>query len=121
MKHLGLIKKMAEVGKAETGVNVVVQAGDRLVFSRSRRFMTVVVKACIINLLYRHHGVSCTEIARHLGIHHSTVIHHLQAHSLRNGSEEAYHDVYKVMAADSQVDLPFMLNIESALKTIKNL
>lgn len=121
MKHLGLIKKMAEIGKAETGENVVLQSGDRLVFSRSRRYMTVVVKACMINLLYRHHGLSCIEIARHVGIHHSTVIHHLQAHSIRNGSEEDYYDVYRVMAAESQKDSPFMLNIESALSTIKNL
>lgn len=121
MRYHNLIKTLSDIGYSETGYTVAnIQAG-KLVVSRSRMFMHVVLKACVINILYRHHGVSCIEIARNINMHHSTVIHHLRAHQLRNECEDVYHDVYKVMAVESQKDSQFMMNIESALNTIKNL
>lgn len=119
MNHLLL--RMAKIVKDETGLEILKVESGNVYVSKSRRYKTVIAKACMANILYKHFGGIIIEIARTMGFHHATIIHHLQAHRHRYASEQAYADMYDALSAGMREVEPFVIDLDDTLKLIKGI
>lgn len=85
--------------KAEENYRLLVAKAKELTdlditYAKSRRFEVVMVKACVANILSRYFGYTTLLIGKLIGMHHSTVIHHLRNHSDRLRQEDEYSELY---------------------------
>ena len=120
-QQIGLIKRLIEAAKTETGIEVGTIVDDKLIMDRSRKFNNVLIKACIMNLLNKHHGLGVAEIGKILGMDHSTVIHHVKAHPYRYGTEDFYYDVYNALANESREAASYSLDAGKIIKIIREI
>lgn len=86
MKSDEVYKRLVNKAKEVTDLDIT--------YARSRRFEIVLTKACIINILSRYYGMTTVLIGSFVGMHHSTVIHHLRKHSDRYRMEDDYQELY---------------------------
>lgn len=101
--------KLVDETRRLTGIDVV--------YARTRKFENVLTKACFINVMSRYFGATTLAIGGILKIHHSTVIHHLNAHGNRYKQEEQYAKLYDSLCKyamtneSAPIDVAHMLNI----------
>ena len=91
--------------------------GIDITYTRTRKFEIVMIKACIINILYRYFGGNTVQIGKLLNMHHSTIIYHESAHANRYNNEGEYGALYDFLARHSMkgqkspIDVDEMMHI----------
>lgn len=90
-----------------------------ITYARSRRLEIVMIKACIVNILSRYYGHTTTLIGSLIGLHHSTVIHHLQKHSDRYRQEDEYAELYDALSKHVGLSEESPIDVEGIIETMK--
>lgn len=99
-------------------------SGIDLTYSRTKRFEIVRVRAAVINILWRQYNMPKLVISNFMGMNHSTIIHHTQAHPHRYRHEASYADLYDALCAqffdESRINLDNMIARMRACMTVTN-
>lgn len=114
-----IVQRLAEIAKDDTGVHISYIRDSQVCYTTSRRKEVVMIKACIMNILYKYHSQTTVQIGRIFRCHHSTVIHHLQAHPQRYDWEDDYHDLYNILCTESQKMSAYAFDTVGTLRLLR--
>lgn len=90
-------------------------------YTKCRKKEFVQVKCAIINVMRKYQSTSTVQLARMMGIHHTTIIHHTKDHPSRYRWEDDYAMLYdkmvkRVMNGSDTFSVDKMMNLmKSAL------
>ena len=104
-------KNLTAKAKAYTGIDVT--------YTRTRKFEIVMIKACIINILYRYFGGNTVQIGKLLNMHHSTIIYHESAHANRYKNEGEYGALYDYLARQSMSGHKSLINVDEMVQIMR--
>jgi hypothetical protein len=93
--------------------------GLDITYTRNRRFEIVMIKACVINILYRYFGANTVQTAKLFDIHHSTVIHHHRAHPNRYKQEVEYAELYNYLTRHATLDEKSPINVDEMVEIMR--
>lgn len=111
MKAEEIYKSLVQKAKDLTELDIT--------YARSRRFEVVLIKACILNVLRRYYGLTTTHIGELLGMHHSTVIHHLRQHGDRYRQEDEYAELYDELSKHVALTEEAVIDVDGILDTMR--
>ena len=93
--------------------------GIDITHTRTRKFEIVMIKGCIINILYRYFGANTVQTGKMMNVHHSTVIYHQQNHANRYRNENEYASLYDYLAKHATANDKSLINVDEMMGIMK--
>lgn len=93
--------------------------GIDITHTRNRKFEIVMIKGCIINVLYRYFGANTVQTGKLMNIHHSTVIYHQKNHPIRYRNEHEYASLYDYLGKHALANEKALINVDEMVGIIK--
>lgn len=88
-------------------------------YTRSRKKDIVQTKSAIINVLHKFYGFNLVQIGELIGMHHTTVIHHLRDHTSRYRFEDEYCQLYDHLSRHA-ISTSEHISVEKTLNLMRN-
>lgn len=111
-RQITIYDKLCEHAKDITGIDISY-------IKRSRKIDYVRIRASIMVNMCMYCGVTTTALGKHMGLDHSSVVHHKNTHTGRHRSDDEYARIYDSMArfvrnldeVNPAPELPAMINL----------
>lgn len=86
--------ELRQLAIRETGIDIgKVKRRDRPIIQ---------AKAAVINILRQYYGYTTVKIAKELGLHHTTIVHHSSAHLSRYRFESDYSELFDKLSVSAK-------------------
>lgn len=113
--------RLVQLAKDITGVGIAYMKDSEVIFTRSRKFDVVMVRACIINVMLRQCKVSMRQLGFMMGVDHTSIYHHREAHYTRYKYEDNYFDLYNKLSKAMKEADPYYINVEEVVSMIREI
>jgi len=111
MKAEETYQHLADKAKEYTGLNIA--------WTRTRKFEIIMIKGCVINIMYRYFGYNTVQIGKAIGMHHSSIIYHQNNHPHRYRNEPEYGNLYDYLAKHCTLDESSAINVDEMIQIMK--
>lgn len=88
-------------------------------YTRSRKKDIVQTKSAIINVLHKFYGFNLVQIGELIGMHHTTIIHHLRDHPSRYRFEDEYCRLYDQLSRHA-ISTSEHISVEKTINLMRN-
>lgn len=115
------LQRVVQLAKDITGIGICYMRDSEILFTRSRKFEVVLVRACVINVMLRQCKVSMRQLGFAMGMDHTSIYHHREAHYTRYKYEDDYFDLYNKLAKAMKEHDPYYINVEEVVSLINEI
>lgn len=106
-----VFREVCKKAQEETGLDIR--------YTKSRKKDIVQTKSAIINVLHKFYGFNLPQIGELIGMHHTTVIHHLRDHPSRYRFEDEYCQLFDKLSRHA-MSTSEHISVEKTLTLMRN-
>lgn len=111
MKPEETYQHLVAKAKEYTGLNIA--------YTKTRKFEIVMIKGCVINIMFRYFGYNTVQTGRVMGMHHSTIIYHHRHHAHRYRNEHEYANLYDYLAKHCTIEENPAIDVDEMIQIMK--